>query len=118
DAGALSSPDGGSYAYRARLEKNGLIESPIELPVRYLWAVRPLALPAVVTAGTTYSVDVEWEELPSYLTPPTPLSRADLWESVLANAEHYLVGLQLYSSNTLIVSSNYLTSAASGTNRF
>ena len=121
DPGYLSSSEGGDYAWHAWLEKGGVRTSEIALPVRLSWAVRPLGLPAQVVAGGSYPITVEWEELPSYTGGGlTPLSRADLWDSLAANAEHFNVVVRLLNRQTgkVLVADNFVTSSGTGQHLF
>src|SRR5206468_3794716 len=102
------------------LEKAGVRVSEVSLPVRLLWAVHPLSLPGSVVAGGTYSVPIEWQELPSYLAAeyPTPLSRADLWEPYAAKSQYYDVILELRNSGGLVAYDHYLTSTGTDQHSF
>src|SRR6185436_18739310 len=87
----VSTHDGGRYILHAWLEKSGARVSEVTLPVRLLWAAHPLSLPTNIVAGSTYSIPIEWQELPSYDPSeyPTPLSRADLWQPYAAKSQFY-----------------------------
>ncbi|HTL17663.1 MAG TPA: beta-galactosidase, partial [Patescibacteria group bacterium] len=108
----LSSPEGARYILHASLQKGGVRVSETTLPVRLLWAAHPLSLPTSVVAGSTYSVPVEWQELPSYLPQeyPTPLNRADLWEPYEGKFQFYDIIVQLRNNGGVVASDHYLTS--------
>ncbi|HXJ72020.1 MAG TPA: hypothetical protein VNM37_04165, partial [Candidatus Dormibacteraeota bacterium] len=116
----VSSLDGGQFVLRAWLETGGQLLSETILPVRLLWGVRPTVLPNVVTPGATYQVPVEWQELPSYEPSQVPwlLSRADLWDPVLSEFEHYDVVLELQAGGQTVASEHYLTSRATDRHTF
>ena len=112
DPDYLSSREGGQYVFHAWFERNGVRTSDTFLPVRLVWPVRPVGpLPTNIVPGQTYTITLEWQELPSYLHPGSTLDRADLWESLQANAEHYQVVLELRGKNgEVLASANALTS--------
>ena len=120
DPDYVSSADGGEYIFRARLEKNGLLLGESSLPVRLLWGVRPLALPATVLANTAYHITLEWQELPSYdaSETPTPLSRADLWEPLLAKFQNYDIVLELRTNGVAVAADHFLTSTGTTNHQF
>ena len=120
DSDYVSSRDGGEYIFRARLEKNGIRLSESVLPVRLLWGVRPISLPSMVLPSNTYSVPLEWQELPSYepAENPTPLSRAALWQPLLARAQNYEVVLELRTNGVAVVSDRFLTSSGTSNHQF
>jgi hypothetical protein len=119
DSDYISTPGGGEYVFHAWLEGNGARLSEVFLPVRLLWGVRPQVLPQLVAPGNTYTIPVEWDELPSY-TPgdPTPLGRAALWDS-LSTTQHYDLVLELIGgAGQVLASVTNVTSEGSGTNLF
>jgi hypothetical protein len=120
DPGYLSSRNGGKYIVHAWLEKDGIRVSETSLPVRLLWGAHPLSpLPANVIPGHTYPVTMEWQELPSYEPgDPTPLSRADLWDSLQATAEHFKVVLELRTNNQVVASDEFVTSTGTDSHQF
>ena len=113
-----SAHDGGSYQLRARLEKNGVTVSEVTIPVRLLWGVRPTNLPDdPIAAGSSYNVNVEWQELPGYEPgeAPTSIDRADLWESDAATGQHYNIVLQVRDATEAVVASDtFVTREATG----
>ena len=117
DAWYVSTPDGGDYVFHAWLVKNGAHVADTYLPVRLLWAVRPLSLPSSVRPGATYPITVEWQELPSYLPSEgaAPLDRARLWQPYLGSLQYYRVVLQLLSAGQVINTQEFLTNI--GTDR-
>jgi hypothetical protein len=116
----VSSRDGGDYVFHAWLLKNGVAISDTFLPVRLLWPVHPLNLPATVTPGAAYQVAVEWQELPSWLPSEgsAPLDRAVLWQPYLASQQYYKVVLELRSAGLLVASQEYLLNSGSGQHTF
>jgi hypothetical protein len=121
DPDHVSSANGGEYVFHATLEKDGVLVSDTSLPVRLLWAVQPISpLPITVTAGSTYQIPVEWQELPSYQpNDPMPLDRASLWQSVASDSQYYNIVLELQDAAGHVVASDVLaTSLGSGTNVF
>lgn len=103
----LSSPDGGRFNLRASLRKNGLTVAESNLPVRMVWGVRPLSLPETVTAGVSYEIEVEWEELQAYLPgeESTTIDRAALFDSSAALRQHYNIVLELRDDSEAVVAS-------------
>ena len=120
DPNYVSSMSGASYVWHAWLEKNGAHLTDSFLPVRLVWGVRPQALPSSLTPGRTYSITGNWEELPGYEPDefPTSLDRAELWESIHANAQHYNIVLELKSAGQVVASGSFVTSAATGNHVF
>ncbi|MEO8429291.1 MAG: hypothetical protein ABI651_19545, partial [Verrucomicrobiota bacterium] len=120
DPGYLSSRNGGEYILHAWLETAGLRVSETSLPVRLLWGVHPLSpLPANAIRGHSYPVTMEWQELPSGQPgDPTPLSRADLWESLQATAEHFKVVVEMKANNLVVASDEFVTSTATESHQF
>ncbi|MGA2864838.1 MAG: beta-galactosidase [Verrucomicrobiota bacterium] len=119
----ISSHDGGEYVFHAWLLKNGSPVAESYLPVRLLWAVRPLSLPSVVTPGSTYPVTVAWQELPSWLPAEagSPLDRARLWQPYLASQQYYKVVLQLRSAGSggqVVASQEFLTNIGTDQHQF
>jgi len=119
DPDYASTSDGAEYLFHAWLERHGAHVGDSYLPVRLLWGIRPQVLPPVITPGSTYTIPVSWEEIPSYETgDPTPLSRAALWDSLSA-AQHYNLVLQLIGgAGQVVASATNVTAEGSGTNRF
>jgi hypothetical protein len=119
DPGYLSSHNGAQYIFRASLIQSSISVSEASIPVRLLFGVYPIdPLPSALTAGQTYQVRLGWEELPSYLTPSTPIDRAALWDSRDWGKEHYRVVLELWSGNTIVVSNRFLTSSGTSNATF
>jgi hypothetical protein len=120
NANYISSLDGADYRFRAWLQNGFTTQGECRLSTRLLWGARPTSLPGSVATGQTYAVTVNWQELPSYLTSeyPTPLSRADVWQTAMATAENYTVFLDLMTGNVAVVTSNKLTSTGTGSNTF
>jgi hypothetical protein len=116
----LSSADGAEYVFHAILENNGNVVSDTTLPVRLLWSVRPAAALPVASAGGSYQVALEWQELPSYQPGDTmPMDRALLWQSLEADSQHFNVVLQLKDAAGNVVASDlYVTDRGSGTSVF
>ncbi|MGI9244892.1 MAG: hypothetical protein ACR2RV_29080, partial [Verrucomicrobiales bacterium] len=116
-----STTDGGRYQLRARLEKDGASVAEVAIPVRLNWGVRPLSLPDTLTPGSSYSVEVEWEELPGFLPDEAPnsIDRPDLFETAAALSQHYNIVLELRdSSETVVASDLFVTREASSSHRF
>lgn len=120
DINYVSTLDGGEYILRARLEKNGVRVSETVVPVRLLWGVRPMSLPATVLPNNTYQVTLQWQELPSYEPSegPAPLSRADLWQPIFAPRQNYDVVLELRTNGVAIASSHFLTSTGTTNHQY
>jgi hypothetical protein len=116
DPAYISSPDGGQYVFHAWLEQNGVPVSETFLPVRMVWGIRPLGLPATVVPGASYSITVEWQELPSWLPSEgsSPLDRARLWQPYLANQQYYKIVLQLLSAGQVVAGQEFLTCTGTG----
>jgi hypothetical protein len=115
DADYVSSPNGGQYLFHAWLEEAGIRRSEAWLPVRLVWGVRPQGLPPLIAPGSTYTIPVEWEELPSY-TPgdPTPLGRAALWDSLSATQRYNLVLELVGGAGQVVASATNATGEGSG----
>lgn len=121
DSSYASSLNGGVYAWHVWLEDQGTRLSELTLPVRVAWAVRPVSIPGKVIAGNSYPVTLIWEELPSSdPADPTPLARADLWDSLHATAEYYNLVLKLVerASGRTIIAQNFLTRSGTGKHTF
>jgi hypothetical protein len=120
DVDHISSNDGATYEWRARLERAGVRVREVRLPVRMLWGVRPDSLPASVVGGNTYQVALRWEDLPSYEASegPATLSRADLWDPLKAQQQFYNVILELRNGTGLVATDTFLTSTASASHTF
>jgi hypothetical protein len=121
DVNYVSSLGGGQYVFHAWLEKNGLRLCETYLPVRLAWGVHPLnPLPSNLALGTTYSITLGWQELPSPdpTEYPLPLSRADLWEEFKGSTQFFNVVLELRSGTNIIASSAYLTSTGTDQHTF
>jgi len=120
DPDYVSSFDGGEYILRARLEKGGVDIGDTFLPVRLLWGVRPLTLPTPVLANHNYQVALEWQELPSFDPSqfPTPLDRAALWQSLLAQPLSYEVILELRTNGVAAASDVFVTSHGTTNHQF
>jgi hypothetical protein len=120
DPDYVSSSRGGQFVWHASLEKSGVRISEAFLPVRLLWGVRPDALPATVTPGHTYPIALNWEELPSYAPNeiPMPLSRADLWDSLHSNSQHYAIRFDLKSAGQVVASAESVTRIGTSSNTF
>ncbi|HEV8543650.1 MAG TPA: hypothetical protein VGR78_14750, partial [Verrucomicrobiae bacterium] len=110
----VSTPDGGSYFLHAIL--GGASGTESRVPVRLAWAVRPTnALPATPLAGQTYTIPLEWQELPS-LDPndPTPFDRALLWDSIDVTNHAYAVILNLVAPQGTVASNQVVTRLGNG----
>jgi len=120
DSAYISSHDGTSYVFHAWLQNGGTMVSDCYLDTRLLWGAKPTSLPATVQTGQTYDVTVLWQELPSYLSReyPTPLNRADAWETAQSNAEMYTVYLELMTGDVVVASDYYVTSTGTESNDF
>ncbi len=120
DPDYVSSRDGGDYILRARLEKAGVSIGETHLPVRLLWAVKPISLPAQVLPNHNYQVTLEWQELPSYDPSeyPTPLSRAALWQPYLGRVQNYDVVLELRTNGVAAASDHFVTSTGTTNHQF
>ncbi|MBI3416112.1 MAG: beta-galactosidase [Verrucomicrobia bacterium] len=120
DPAYVSTAEGGEYVFHAWLEQSGVRVSETFLPVRLAWGARPLALPATVLPRGTYIIGVKWEDIPSYLPgDSTPASRAALWESLDAKAQHFNVILELRNATgQLMTAVTNVTTEGSGTNFF
>jgi len=116
----ISSPDGGEYVFHAWLVQNGSPIADTYLPVRLLWAVRPLGLPNVVKPGSAYPITVEWQELPGWLTSQSglPLDRIRLWQPYLASQQYYKVILELGAAGQIIASQEFLTDTGTDQHTF
>ena len=116
----ISSHDGAEYVFHSWLVKGGAPIADTYLPVRLLWAARPLSLPKVVIAGSTYPITVEWQELPAWLPSegPSPLDRPRLWQPYLASQQYYKVVLQLFSAGREVVSQEFLTNIGTDQHTF
>ncbi len=116
----VSSPDGGSYVLHAWLQSGGATVSECRLSTRMAWGAKPTSIPATVVTGVNYSITVNWQELPSYLTSeyPTPLSRADVWQTGMASSEMYTVYLDLMTGSVAVISTGALTSTGTSSNEF
>jgi hypothetical protein len=115
-----STPDGGDYVFHAWLVQNGTAISDAYLPVRLLWAARPLSLPGNIAPGASYPITVEWQELPSWLPAEggLPLDRARVWQPYLASQQYYNVLLELRSDNQVIASQEFLTNMGTDEHTF
>lgn len=115
-----SSRDGADYVFHSWLVKNGSPLADTYLPVRLLWAVRPLSLPTAATAGSTYPITVEWQELPAWLPSEgsSPLDRPRLWQPYLASQQYYKVVLQLLSGGEVVASQEFLTNIGTDQHTF
>src|SRR5207244_2313846 len=103
--------DGGEYVFHAWLEKQSRTLSEVYLPVRLTLGIHPITpLPAKILPGATYSITLQWQELPS-MNPddPTPLDRPALWDSLEVGQQHYEVMLELRSNGRPVASESYLT---------
>ncbi len=119
DPDYVSTPEGGEYVFHAWLERNGARVSETYLPVRLLWGIRPQGLPQLVTPGSTYTISVKWEELPSSVSgDPTPLDRAALWDSVSAAQYDNVVLKLIGGTGQVLAALTNITSVGSGTNLF
>ncbi|HEY8241020.1 MAG TPA: beta-galactosidase, partial [Kiritimatiellia bacterium] len=116
----VSTHDGATYRLHAWLQNGSTTQGQCRLTTRLLWGVRPTSIPGSVATGQTYSVTVNWQELPSYLSSeyPTPLNRADVWQTAQSNAQSYTVFLDLMTSSVAVVTSNFVTSAGTSSNNF
>ena len=116
----VSSADGATWKLHAWLQNGATTQGQCRLETRVLWGAKPVSLPATVTNGQLCNVSVLWQELPSYLSSeyPTPLSRADVWQTSMASTEVYTVFLDLMTGSVAVVSSGIVMSAGSGTNAF
>ncbi|MGI9241722.1 MAG: hypothetical protein ACR2RV_13050, partial [Verrucomicrobiales bacterium] len=112
-----STPDGGRYQLTARLERDGTVVAKTSIPIKLLWGVRPTALPEQVGAGSSYGIEIEWQELPAYEDGemPTSIDRAPLWDSAAATRQHYNIRLELRDQSEAVIASDYVvTRDASG----
>ncbi|HPG00574.1 MAG TPA: beta-galactosidase [Kiritimatiellia bacterium] len=116
----VSSAEGATWKLHAWLQNGATTQGECRLETRVLWGAKPVSLPATVTNGQLCNVSVLWQELPSYLSSeyPTPLSRADVWQTSMASTEVYTVFLDLMTGSVAVVSSSVVMSAGSGTNAF
>jgi len=112
----ISTLDGGQYVFHTWLEQSGIPVSETFLPVRMVWGIRPVALPATVVPGANYSITLEWQELPSWLPSEgsSPLDRARLWQPYLANLQYYKIVLQLLSVGRVVASQEFVTYTGTG----
>ncbi len=115
-----SSPDGGTFELWAWLQNGATIVSKCRLSTRLAWGAKPTSVPSSVATGQTYQVTVNWQDLPSYKSTeyPTPLRRADVWQTSLASDQVYTVFLDLMTGTVAIASSNYVMSVGTGSNQF
>jgi hypothetical protein len=115
-----SSSAGAKYEWRARLERVGARVNETRLPVRMLWGVRPDELPTTIIPGSTYFVTLRWQDLPSYEPSegPATLSRADVWDPLLAKQQFYNVILELRNSNGVVAADTFLTSTGTDAHTF
>lgn len=120
DANYISSPDGGSFRLHAWLQNGGTKVSECYLSTRLAWGAKPTSIPPTVTAGQTYNVTVNWQELPGYKASevPTPLSRADLWQTSMANDQMYSVYLDLMTGTVVVASTGIVTSTGTSSNNY
>jgi hypothetical protein len=109
DPGYISSIEGGEYEWRAVLEVDGTPRSTVALPVRLVWAVKPVGpLPVEVIPGSDYAVRLKWEELPAHSEPGLTLDRANQWDSLKAGADRFVLVLELRDAANLVVGSDQI----------
>src|SRR5207248_10362398 len=67
-----------------------------------------------------YQIPLEWQELPSYVPSeyPTPLNRAALWQSLLAQPQSYEVVLELRTNGVAAASDHFVTSEGATNHQF
>ena len=120
DIDYVSSEAGAQYLWHAWLEKNGVRVCETALPVRVSWGVRPRSLPASVTPGASYSILVDWENLPSFAAgeSSTPLSRADVWDPVNGQSQYYEVVLEVRGPDGVVAADRFLTSTGTDSHAF
>ena len=116
----ISSPDGGEYVLHAWLVKNGSRIADTYLPVRLLWAARPVSVPSFLAPGSTHAITIQWQELPAWLPSEgsSPLDRLRLWQPYLASQQYYKIVLQLLSAGQVIVTQEFLTNIGTDQHTF
>ncbi|MEW6157104.1 MAG: beta-galactosidase [Verrucomicrobiota bacterium] len=115
-----SSREGSEYFFRVWLESGGRKLGEARLPVRLLWGVRPRTVPDSAHAGENIPFIVDWEELPGFLPDeiPTPIHRAELWDSMRTKQQNYNVVVELKSGSDVMASDVFVTSQATGQHEF
>lgn len=120
NANYISSPDGGQFRLHAWLQSGVTKVSECYLSTRLAWGAKPNSIPSSVVTGQTYGITVNWQEMPGYKSSeqPTPLSRADLWQTSMSNDQQYTVYLDLMTGNVAVVSTGVVMSTGTSSNNY
>ncbi|MFH1778908.1 MAG: beta-galactosidase [Candidatus Omnitrophota bacterium] len=78
DSGYKSTPEGGKYYFEAYLDSSGTKVVQNTHETQLLWGIKPTTLPTSLAQGSTSDININWENLPEYLSwEVTPLFREE-----------------------------------------
>lgn len=115
-----ASPADRHHAWHARLVRNGTTLADARMPVQMHYGLNSLTTPPPGSPGSNQSLELGWEDLPSYLPSEagTPLDRRRLWGGSISPPEFYNVVLELRSGAEVLATDFLSTHSGSGTGSF